>query len=62
MTIPTSIIGTTLKHLNVKKANYFRSLEMDPSSSDSDHYNAEIDKLNEAINFFEEVREASRVA
>lgn len=59
--IPTAIIGTTLKHLNVKKANYFRSLEMDPSSSDRDHYNSEIDKLNDAISFFEDVREASRV-
>ena len=34
MKIPNEILATTLKHLNLKKSNYYRSLGMDPSNSD----------------------------
>ena len=47
MKIPNEILATTLKHLNLKKSNYYRSLGMDPSNSDQ--YNHEIDRLTESI-------------
>tara|TARA_R110000822_G_scaffold100441_4_gene226139 strand:+ start:1869 stop:2051 length:183 start_codon:yes stop_codon:yes gene_type:complete len=58
--IPNEILATTLKHLNLKKSNYYRSLGMDPSNSDQ--YNHEIDRLTESINFFEELRTEQRTA
>ena len=60
MNIPNEILATTLKHLNVKKSNYYRSLGMDPDNSGQ--YNHEIDRLTEAINFFEELRTGQRDA
>jgi len=62
MSIPIGVVGTALKHLSNKRTNYYKSLEMNPSSSDRDHYNTEIDKLNEAISYLDQVRESTRTS
>jgi len=58
MPIPSEVLATTLKHLNLKKSNYYRSLDIDPNKADL--FNHEIDRLTESINFFEDLRSRQR--
>lgn len=58
------VVATTLKHLNVRRDNFYRSLRMIHEDDDEARgkYNAEIEALNDAISFFEHLREQRRLA
>ena len=59
--IPPDVLATTLKHLNVKRHNYFRSIEEHPEDPQMEFWNTEIDAINVAIRFYEGVREEQRI-
>ncbi len=58
--IPLDIASTCLKHLNVRRHNFYRSIEEHPDDPQVDHWNTEIDKINDAIRFLEDVRDQAR--
>lgn len=58
------MLATTLKYLSAKRQNLYLSVsgDFDISATQLEHLNSEIDKLNEAISFFENARERRRQA
>jgi hypothetical protein len=59
--INPEILATTLKHLNQRRHNFYRSIEENPDDPQHEHWNQEVVRLNEAIRFFEDMREKLRL-
>lgn len=60
--ISSEIVATTLKHLNVRRHNFYHSIERNPGDPQREHWDKEVGYLNEAISFFEGIREVSRLS
>ena len=60
--ITSEVLATTLKHLQQRLRNFYSSIEQHPEDPAAVHWNQEVERLNEAIRYFEGEREAIRLS
>lgn len=61
--LTNEMLATTIKYLSAKRQNFYLSVtgDFDIDREQRDHFNEEIDKLNDAISFYEAERERRRL-